>query len=210
MQDLSPTPPTSSSESRIKTYPVKWLEILALSLGGVGLIGAAIVGLGHKLVVNMQDPQRVEKIAKHMVSYQFPTRAQGAKGLSIGAESFVLLSDRVESPSLRLFIQKSPVDPVERTSEFVREMGLAAAWSGDWEDGMAVKSEPFTYCSQETELEIRKGNWSEAGQEISIPAIEYTLSPTIKNQQQTIRILATGANAEKQAKSLLRSIQCRR
>ncbi len=210
MQDLSPTPSNSSSESRIKTYPVQWFEILALSLGGIGLIGAAIVGLGHKLMINMQDPQRVEKIANHMVSYEFPKRPQGMTGLSIGAESFVLLSDRVESPTLRLFMQKSPVDPIERTSEFVREMGLAAAWSGEWEEGMAVKSQPFTYCAQETELEIRKGNWSESGQEISIPAIEYTLSPTIKQHQQTIRILATGANAEKQAKALLRSIQCRR
>jgi hypothetical protein len=210
MQNSSPMSESLTADSRVMTHPVKWMEILAVSLGGIGLIGAAIVGLGHKLMINMQDPQRVEKIAKHMVSYQFPTHPQGAIGLSIGAESFVLLSDRHESPTLRLFIQKSPVDPIERTSEFVREMGLAAAWSGVWEDGMTIKSDAFSYCTQDTTLEVRKGNWSESGQETSIPAIEYTLSPTIKNQQQTIRILATGANAEQQAKSLLRSIQCRR
>ncbi len=210
MQNSSPISENSTADSRITTYPVKWMEVLALSLGGIGLIGAAIVGLGHKLMINMQDPQRVEKIAKHMVSYEFPQRSQGATGLSIGAESFVVLSDRVNSPTLRLFIQKSPVDSIERTSEFVRELGLAAAWSGIWEDSMTVKSERFTYCEEEIELEIRKGNWVESGEEKSIPAIEYTLSPIIKQQQQTIRILATGANAEKQAKFLLRSIQCRR
>ena len=112
---------------------VKWLEIVALSLGGVGLIGAAIVGLGHKLMTNMQDSYRVEKIAKHIVRYQFPqapSQGTGTIGLSIGAEAFAVISDRPSDPKLRLFVQKSPVDPVERTAEFVREMGLTAAWSG--------------------------------------------------------------------------------
>jgi hypothetical protein len=190
-------------------FSVKWVEVVALSLGAVGLIGAAIVGLGHKLVTNMHDAKRVEKIARHIVYYQFPQAAYGSNGLSIGAESFAVMSDRPVDPQLRLFVQKSPVDPIERTAEFVREMGLAAAWSGSWEDGTQETTATFTYCAQETELEIRKGNWVEAGREISVPAIEYTLSATIKQHSQTIRILATGNQAEKQAKSLLRSIHCR-
>ncbi len=188
---------------------VKWLEVVALSLGAVGLIGAAIVGLGHKLMINMHDAKRVEKIAKHIVHYQFPQASYGTNGLSIGAESFAVLSDRPDDPHLRLFVQKSPVDPIDRTAEFVREMGLAAAWSGSWEEGTQEKTEPFTYCAQDLELEIRKGNWLEAEREVSVPAIEYTLSAKIKQHEQTIRILATGTAAEKQAKSLLRSIQCR-
>jgi hypothetical protein len=188
---------------------VKWIEVVALSLGAVGLIGAAIVGLGHKLMTNMHDAKRVEKIARHIVYYQFPQASYGTNGLSIGAESFAVLSDRPVDPHLRLFAQKSPIDPIDRTAEFVREMGLAAAWSGSWEEGTQEKTEPLTYCSHETELEIRKGNWLEAGRDNSVPAIEYTLSAKIKQHDQTIRILATGIGAEKQAKSLLRSIQCR-
>ena len=192
---------------------VRWPEMLALTLGGVGLIGAAIAGLGHKLLTNMHETQRIEKIAQRVVSYQFPKASKGTIGLSIGAESFAVISDQLYNPQLRLFIQKSPVDRSERTSEFVREMGAAAAWSGTWEDGLKTKTDTFTYCTQETELETRQGNWLEAGQAASVPAIEYRLSAVTqrydKQYDQNIRILATGPQAQQQAKSLLRSIQCR-
>ena len=192
---------------------VKWIEVVAVTLGGVGLIGAAIVGLGHKLLINMNETQRVEKIAQRVVSYQFPQTSKGTIGLSIGAESFAVISDRTSAPQLRLFIQKSPVDRTERTSEFVREMGAAAAWSGTWEDGLNTQTDAFTYCTQKTELETRKGNWLESGQAASVPAIEYRLSAVTqrydKQYDQNIRILATGPRAQQKAQSLLRSIQCR-
>ena len=193
--------------------PVKWLEMLALTLGGVGLIGAAIAGLGHKLVTNMHETQRVEKIAQRIVLYQFPQVSKGTIGLSIGAESFAVISDRSVNPELRLFIQKSPIDRTEWTAEFVREIGAAAAWSGNWEDGLITKTDELLYCTQKTELEIRQGNWIETGQGVSIPAIEYRFSAVTqrneKQYDQNIRILATGPRAQQQAKSLLRSIQCR-
>ncbi len=192
---------------------VKWFEVIAVTLGGVGLIGAAIVGLGHKLLTNMNETQRVEKIAQRVVFYQFPQASKGTIGLSIGAESFAVISDRTSDPQLRLFIQKSPVDRTERTSEFVREMGVAAAWSGTWEDGLDTQTDAFTYCTQKTELETRKGNWLEAGKVASVPAIEYRLSAVTqrydKEYDQNIRILATGPRAQQQAQFLLRSIQCR-
>ena len=203
----------SPAQSTIINPLVKWLEVVGVTLGGVGLIGAAIVGLGHKLLTNMNETQRVEKIAQRVVSYQFPQASKGTIGLSIGAESFAVISDRTSDPQLRLFIQKSPVDRTERTSEFVREMGAAAAWSGTWEDGLKTQTDAFTYCTQETELETRQGNWLEAGQVASVPAIEYRLSAVTqrydKQYDQSIRILATGPRARQQAQSLLRSIQCR-
>ena len=201
----SATPPANPS--------VKWLEVLALTLGGVGLIGAAIAGLGHKLVTNMHETQRVEKIAQRIVAYQFPQVSKATIGLSIGAESFAVISDRTLNPELRLFVQRSPVDRTERTSEFVRELGAAAAWSGTWEDGLITKTDAFPYCTQGTELETRQGNWLETGQGVSVPAIEYRFSAVTqrndKQYDQNIRILATGPRAQQQAKSLLRSIQCR-
>lgn len=206
----------SSAQNTIVNPLVKWLEVVGVTLGGVGLIGAAIVGLGHKLLTNMNETQRVEKIAQRVVFYKFPQTSEGTVGLSIGAESFAVISDRKLDPQLRLFVQKSPVDRTERTSEFMREMGVAAAWSGTWEDGLKTQTDAFTYCTHETELESRKGNWIEAGpgvKGVSVPGIEYRLSVVTqrydKEYDQSIRILATGPRAQQQAQSLLRSIQCR-
>ena len=212
----------SPAQNTIVNPLVKWLEVVGVTLGGVGLIGAAIVGLGHKLLTNMNETQRVEKIAQRVMFYQFPQTSEGTIGLSIGAESFAVISDRKLDPQLRLFVQKSPVDRTERTSEFMREMGAAAAWSGTWEDGLKTQTDAFTYCTHETELESRKGNWIEARQGVkgvkgakgvSVPGIEYRLSVVTerydKEYDQSIRILATGPRAQQQAQSLLRSIQCR-
>lgn len=217
--DSSPIAPPPSGQTNVQTEnsmanpSVKWLEVVVVTLGGVGLIGAAIVGLGHKLLTNMEETQRVEKIAQRVMFYQFPQRSEGTIGLSIGAESFAIISDRKSNPQLRLFVQRSPVDRTERTSEFVREIRAAAAWSGTWEDGLKTRTDAFTYCTQETELETRKGNWQEAGQVTSVPGIEYSLSVVTKRNDreydQSIRILATGPQAQQQAQSLLRSIQCR-
>lgn len=217
IQDITTQDITTQDPSQPATQPanpsVKWPEILALTLGGVGLIGAAIAGLSHKLVTNMYETQRVEKIAQRIVLYQFPQVSKGTIGLSIGAESFAVISDRAVNPELRLFVQRSPVDRTERTAEFVREIGATAAWSGTWEDGLKTQTDAFAYCSQETEMETRQGNWLEAGREESVPAIEYRLSAVTqrneKQYDQNIRILATGPQARQKAESLLRSIQCR-
>jgi len=187
---------------------VKVLEIVAISLGAIGLVGAAVIGLGYKLVTNMYDAHRVEQIAQNKVNYSFPEGSQGRIGLSIGAESFAVITDRQDPPSLSLFIQDSPLEPTDRTAEFVREMGFTSAWIGDWE-AMTEKLEPFTYCNRQINLQVRQGDWVSAGSTLILPAIEYSLMTTVNQRDQTIRILATGANADRQAKQLLRTIQCK-
>jgi len=199
MTQSSPTAPNIS---------VHWIEIAAISLGGIGLVGAAIIGLGHKLQTNMHQAERVENIAQNLITYQFPQSAQGRIGLSIGAESFAVITDRINDPNLRLFVQASPVNGVERSSVLVREYALGSGWRGTWE---AVKEEtqPFPYCNQTVNLETRRGRWSQTDSTEPRPAIKYSIDTTIDGYDQTIRILATGTNAESLAKDLLKSIQCR-
>ena len=117
MTQSSPTAPNIS---------VHWIEITAISLGGIALVGAAIAGLGYKLQTNMHQARRVENIAQNLITYQFPQSAQGRTGLSIGAESFAVITDRISDPNLRLFVQASPVDGVERSSVVVREYALGS------------------------------------------------------------------------------------
>jgi hypothetical protein len=196
-------------QSPPKTDCVHILEVTAISLGAIALIGAAVLGLGNKLTTNMHQPKRAEKIAKHLVKYQFPEASQGQIGLSIGAESFAVITDRAHDPSLRLFVQASPVDWVERTSTLVREYALNAGWRGRW-DSITDENQSFRYCNQTVNLEISRGFWSMDDKAPPVNAIEYTLDVTVNDYDQTIRILATGLNAESRAKQLLDSIQCRR
>lgn len=205
MTQSSSTVPTSST---LPTISVHWLEIVAISLGSIGLLGAAIIGLGHKLQTNMHQAKRVENIAHSLITYQFPHSAQGLIGLSIGAESFAVIADRTNNPNLRLFVQASPVDGVERSSLLVREYALGAGWRGNWEI-VQEETQPFLYCHQMVSLETSRGRWSDAGKEEPRPAIEYSIDTTIDGYDQTIRILATGTNAEPLAQDLLKSIQCR-
>ena len=201
----------SSSPQSAPEIRVHWIEIVAISIGAVAIVGAAIAGLGHKLQTNMNQPRRVEKIAKNLITYQFPQSAQGRTGLSIGAESFAVVTDRTTDPNLRLFVQASPVDGVERSSVVVREYALGSGWRGSWETVKAV-TQPFLYCRETVNLETRRGYWSEADSaedEPPIPAIEYSIDTTIDGYDQTIRILATGTQAEPLAQELLKSIQCR-
>ncbi len=88
-------------------------------------------------------------------------------------------------------------------------MGLLAAWSGTWDEGMESTTTSFKYCNQDTDLKIRKGFWAPQGKEESDPAIEYTLTPTLKQYNQTIRILAVGQQAEQRAQQVLKSVRCR-
>ena len=200
---------TQSSPTSAPNIRVHWIEIMAISIGAVAIVGAAIAGLGHKLQTNMNQPRRVEKIAKNLITYQFPQSAQGRTGLSIGAESFAVVTDRTTDPNLRLFVQASPVDGVERSSVVVREYVLGSGWRGSWETVKAV-TQPFLYCRETVNLETRRGYWSEADSgEESRPAIEYSIDTTIDGYDQTIRILATGTQAEPLAQELLKSIQCR-
>ena len=199
MTQSSPTAPNIS---------VHWIEIAAISLGGIVLVGAAIVGLGHKLKTNMHQAKRVENIAQSLITYQFPQSAQGRIGLSIGAESFAVITDRTNEPNLRLFVQASPVDGVERSSVLVREYALGSGWRGIWET-VQEETQPFLYCHQTVNLETSRGRWSEADNVKPRPAIEYSIDTTIDGYDQTIRILATGTNAEPLAQKLLKSIQCR-
>ena len=199
----------SSSPKSAPEIRVHWIEIVAISIGGIAIVGAAIAGLGHKLQTNMNQAKRVEKIAKNLITYQFPQSAQGLTGLSIGAESFAVVTDRTTNPNLRLFVQASPVDGVERSSVVVREYALGSGWRGNWETVKAV-TQPFLYCRETVNLETRRGYWSEADSgEESRPAIEYSIDTTIDGYDQTIRILATGTQAEPLAQELLKSIQCR-
>jgi len=199
MTQSSPTAPNIS---------VHWIEIAAISLGGIVLVGAAIVGLGHKLQTNMHQAKRVEKIAQNLITYQFPESAQGRTGLSIGAESFAVITDRINDPNLRLFVQASPVNGVERSSVVVREYALGSGWRGIWET-VQEETQPFPYCNQTVNLETRRGRWSKTDSKEPRPAIEYSIDTTIDGYDQTIRILATGTNAEPLAQDLLKSIQCR-
>ena len=187
---------------------VHWIEIVAISIGGMALVGAAIAGLGHKLQTNMHQANRVEKIAKNLIAYRFPQSAQGRTGLSIGAESFAIITDRPNNPNLRLFVQASPVDGVERSSVVVREYALGSGWSGTWET-VKEETQPFLYCHETVNLEISRGRWSETNSVEPGPAIEYSIDTTIDGYDQTIRILATGSQAEPLAQELLKSIQCR-
>lgn len=191
-----------------KTDCVHILEVTAISLGAIALVGAAVLGLGNKLTENMHQPKRAEKIAKHLVKYQFPEASQGQIGLSIGAESFAVITDRAQDPGLRLFVQASPVDWVERTSSLVREYALNAGWKGEWES-ITDENKSFRYCNQVVNLEVSRGFWAIDDKTPAVNAIEYTLDVTVNDYDQTIRILATGRNAEARAKKLLDSIQCR-
>lgn len=201
---------TSSTESRAepRTDCVHILEMTAISLGAIALVGAAVLGLVNKLTTNMHEPKRAEKIAKHLIDYEFPETSRGQMGLSIGAESFAVVVDRSQDPSLRLFVQASPVDWVERTSTLVREYALGAGWRGKW-DSVTDGSKSFRYCNQMVNLEISRGFWAIDDKTPAVNAIEYTLDVTVNDYDQTIRILATGLNAETRAKQLLDSIQCR-
>lgn len=199
---------TQSSPKPIPNICVHWIEIIAITLGGIGLVGAAIIGLSHKLQTNMHEARRVENIAQNLITYQFPQSAQGRIGLSIGAESFAVITDRRNDPNLRLFVQASPVDGVERSSVLVREYALGSGWRGTWET-VQEETQPFLYCHQMVNLETRRGLWSEPDNIEPRLAIEYSIDTTIDGYDQTIRILATGANAEPLAKKLLKSIQCR-
>ncbi len=203
-QASEPKPPSTEP----KTDCVHLFEISAISLGAIALIGAAVLGLVNKLTTNMQQPKRAEKIAKHLINYQFPDRSVGQLGLSIGAESFAVVSDRQQDPSLRLFVQASPVDWVERTSPLVREYALGAGWRGKW-DAVTEENKSFRYCNQVVNLEVSRGFWAIDDNTPALNAIEYTLDVTVNDYDQTIRILATGLNAETRAKQLLDSIQCR-
>lgn len=204
---------TQSTESKTaptgpKTDCVHILEMTAISFGAIALIGAAVLGLVNKLTTNMHQPQRAEKIAKHLIDYQFPDKSMGQMGLSIGAESFAVVTDRAQDPSLRLFVQASPVDWVERTSTLVREYALGAGWRGKW-DSVTDENKSVRYCNQTVNLEISRGLWAIDETTPALNAIEYTLDVTVNDYDQTIRILATGLNAETRAKQLLDSIQCR-
>ncbi len=199
MTQSSPTAPNIS---------VHWMEIAAISLGGIGLVGAAIIGLSHKLQTNMHEAKRVEKIAHNLITYQFPQSSQGRIGLSIGAESFAVITDRTTNPNLRLFVQASPVDGVERSSVVVREYALGSGWRGIWET-FTEETQPFSYCNQTVNLKTRRGRWSRTDSAEPRPAIKYSIDTTIDGYDQTIRILATGTNAEPLAQDLLKSIQCR-
>lgn len=204
---------TQSAESKTaptepKTDCVHILEMTAISLGAIALIGAAVLGLVNKLTTNMHQPKRAEKIAKHLINYQFPDKSLGQMGLSIGAESFAVVIDRAEEPSLMLFVQASPVDWVERTSTLVREYALGAGSRGRW-DSVTDENRSFRYCNQTVNLEISRGFWAIDEKTPALNAIEYTLDVTVNDYDQTIRILATGLNAETRAKQLLDSIQCR-
>ncbi len=199
MTQSSPTAPKIS---------VHWLEITAISLGGIALVGAAIAGLAHKLQTNMHQANRVEKIAQNLITYQFPESAHGRTGLSIGAESFAVITDRINDPNLRLFVQASPVNGVERSSVVVREYALGSGWQGVWEI-VTEGTQPFSYCNQTVNLETRRGRWSKTEGVEPRPAIKYSIDATIDGYDQTIRILATGTNAEPLAQGLLKSIQCR-
>ena len=199
MTQSSPTAPNIS---------VHWMEIAAISLGGIALVGAAIAGLGYKLQTNMHQAKRVEKIAQNLITYQFPQSAQGRIGLSIGAESFAVITDRINDPNLRLFVQASPVNGVERSSVVVREYALGSGWRGIWET-VTEETQPFLYCNQTVNLKTRRGRWSQTDSAEPRPAIKYSIDTTIDGYDQTIRILATGTNAEPLAQDLLKSIQCR-
>ena len=199
---------TQSSPKPIPDICVNSIELVAITLGGIGLVGAAIVGLGHKLKINMHEAKRVENIAHNLITYQFPQSAQGRIGLSIGAESFAVITDRTNDPNLRLFVQASPVDGVERSSVLVREYALGSGWRGIWET-VQEETQPFMYCHQTVNLETSRGRWSETDNVEPRPAIEYSIDTTIDGYDQTIRILATGTNAEPLARDLLKSIQCR-
>ena len=68
-----------TQSSSLKSAPnirVHWIEIVAISIGGIAIVGAAIAGLGHKLQTNMNQANRVEKIAKNLIAYQFPQYAR--------------------------------------------------------------------------------------------------------------------------------------
>lgn len=199
---------TQSSPEPVPSICVHWLEITAISFGGIALVGAAIVGLGHKLQTNMHQPKQVEKIAQNLITYQFPESAQGRIGLSIGAESFAVITDRINDPNLRLFVQASPVNGVERSSVVVREYALGSGWRGIWET-VTEETQPFSYCNQTVNLKTRRGRWSQTDSAEPRPAIKYSIDTTIDGYDQTIRILATGTNAEPLAQNLLKSIQCR-
>jgi hypothetical protein len=198
----------SKTSEQAKTDCVHVLEVTAISLGAIALIGAAILGLGNKLTTNMHQPKRSEKIAKHLIKYQFPETSQGQMGLSIGAEAFAVVTDRPENPSLRLFVQASPVDKVERTSTLVREYAQNAGARGIW-DYVTDENKSFRYCNQTVNLKINRGFWAVDENAPAVNAIEYTLDATVRDYDQTIQILATGLNAEARAKQLLDSIQCR-
>lgn len=187
---------------------VRIVEVSVISLGAIALVGAAVMGIVNKLTINMHQPKRVEKIAKHLLKYQFPDRSQGQIGLSIGAESFAVVTDRADNPSLRLFVQASPVAMEERTSKIVREYALDAVWRGTWE-AVSDESQSFRYCNEVVDLEINRGLWSIDENTPAINAIEYTFDTTVDNYDQTIRILATGRDAETRARTLLNSLQCR-
>ncbi len=205
---MTPTSESKTLPARPKTECVHILEMTAISLGAIALIGAAILGLVNKLTTNMHQPKRAEKIARHLIDYQFPDSSLGQMGLSIGAESFAIVADRAQDPSLRLFVQASPVDWVERTSTLVREYALGASWQGRW-DAVTDENKSFRYCNQVVNLEISRGFWAIDDKTPAINAIEYNLDVTVNDYDQTIRILATGLNAETRAKQLLDSIQCR-
>jgi hypothetical protein len=193
----------SVSDDRVNLW-----EWLGVTLGGLGLIGVALVGLGRQFWRNMQDPARAELIARQIIQYKIPGGSQGVISLHIGAEAFALVTSRQSPPKIMLLVTQSPLKQGEENESFADELDLQGSVMGAWQT-VTVTQQEQVVCGQRRPVIVRTGDYWVQGQSTAQPAVEYVIQQVVHQTERKVQLVTTGPDAAAQAEQVLRSLRCR-
>jgi hypothetical protein len=199
-----------ANKSNLSTsdYRVNLWEWLGVTLGGLGLIGVALLGLGRQFWRNMQDSARAELIAQQIVQYEIPGGSQGVISLRIGAEAFALVTSRQSPPQIMLLVTQSPLKQGEEQESFVDELDLQGAVMGAWQTVRVTQQEQVV-CGQRRPVLVRTGDYWVQGQSTAQPAMEYVVQQVVNQTERKVQLVTTGPDAAAQAQQVLQSLRCR-
>jgi hypothetical protein len=196
-------------DSEIPRYPVKVWELILIVMGAIGLISAALVGLGIKMLDIAFNPAKAEAIAKSLIDYKIPGGSQGVFGLNIGSVTVASVYSSTNPPDVVLVVGEIPV-----TKETDRESAqdFEVTPSDNAEGNFTVttsRRENKAFCGKTVPILIEEGKQTFNNQPSPLPAIRYT-ARTIKKDVELVVILTTsGDGAKEKAVTVFNSLRCK-
>jgi hypothetical protein len=201
--------PSSQFNNEITQYPVRVWEMILIVMGAIALIGAAVVGLGIKVLNNAYSPIRAEAIAKSLIDYRIPGGSQGVFGINIGSAKLAWVQSNTNPPDVILFVGRAPVN--KETDQSQANRGFDQPPTSTAEEQFTVTNsrvENRYFCGSTVPVTIETGQQTLTDNSSTIPAIRYTVRTTENNFERIVVLVANGNNASEKADNVFNSLRC--
>lgn len=206
-------------------YSVSVWEGIAIAIGAIGLVMAALLGLVVKVTHNSFEPQRAEAIANSLMDYEIPGGSYGVFGVNIGGLRTATIRSSSSTvfpkgdqqgeysiPEVELLIVEAPIndqskedDPGETPKD-----NLSSSYQVETEfKATTSRTENKPFCGMDVSVTIQEGLLTLTNSQSSVLAIQYNAKAVFKNTQRSVLLTTTGQTAKQKAVAVFNSLKCK-